>query len=480
MLLVGIMQAVPTGHGLGNLVFLFKGLGSLGRLGNAWVKLRDFHSVLLAGLGMTIVHCTLLAVHGASLREFEAYGVWLLWPFILMGLIRSHLCPESFVKGVGWAALLSGVAALIDLFALNQETPNEAFQASHGAFRIAGFMTNPIVFGNISLLFATLCLYLLVNRSEGRKNELETAQIKARDMTLFLKRVFSGINCWLIFSLGMGLLASLLSGTKGGWVAAMIVWPLLMLFLTKRRQITTLLGTLASVATAFVFAMNLPMSTFQFRISSFHQSIDSRLDFFKPNELRATSTNPSLPPTQLSPPLAQPEPLKKPLDGEVIESKGADTAGSPVVDSSITPRLVQWRLAFSETSAERLFIGMPRAEFIELQRQALALGEAEGLIRPWRNLHNDLIDVFITKGVLGLLSLLVFVVLLLRFFYCRLNHDNHQIRSFAGLGLLILLMVGLYSISDVQMDKGAVTHTLSFILLCLVALILQASSNSNT
>ena len=159
----------------------------------------------------------------------------------------------------------------------------------------------------------------------------------------------------------------------------------------------------------------------------------------------------------------------------VSKSVKQPVANTPAVgiDSSVTPRLVQWRLAFSETSPERLLFGMPRAAFIEMQRQALDSGQAQGLIRPWRNLHNDLIDAFITKGIFGLLSLVVFVVLTMRFFYCRLKSENEQIQSFASLGLLVLAMVALFSISDVQLDKGAVTHTLTFLLLTLTALILQ-------
>jgi hypothetical protein len=466
------MQAVPAGHGLGNLVFLVSGLRARAGLIKTWQQLKDFQLVVLAAFSMLTVHLFILGLHGGSLREFEAYAVWLIWPFVLTGLMQQPLSSKHFFVGLAVAGCVSGLTGLIDLALINLYPPAGAFLPNSGALRVAGVMTNPLVFGNLSLLFATVCLYFLVNPLIWQKGAFREP-----------------VWVWYL-GLNLGFIGSMLSGSKGGWVAAFVIWPLLALALLYLRRWARLFRVALSLVISFFIAASLPMNEIKLRLSNFYQALEAQISVARSNELSGPAARVHNGPAELggaqsglsSSTLIQSQPSSSPGMSAVPEQLPNQAANPPAagIDSSITPRLVQWRLAFSETSAERLFIGMPRAEFIELQRQALALGEAEGLIRPWRNLHNDLIDVFITKGVLGLLSLLVFVVLLLRFFYCRLNHDNHQIRSFAGLGLLILLMVGLYSISDVQMDKGAVTHTLSFILLCLVALILQASSNSNT
>ena len=463
--LVGVMQAMPAGHGLGNLAFLLSGLRRPLGVKATWQAAQDFRPVLIALYFMTALHLLIIFVHEGGLREFEAYGVWLVWPFVLAGLLHTSLSASHLFVGLAIAACVSGVAGLVDLVSINLHPPPGAFVPNSGSLRVAGAMSNPLVFGNLSLLFASCCLCFLARPEAWWKTT------KREPHWLWLLGLF------------FGLLASLLSGTKGGWVAAIMVWPILLLLVAIHRPLKLLFKTLVVLVISFIVSASLPMSSVSDRFSNFYHAIEKQVIL------------------ALSPPKDEQQPRAPALSNEdasksqphAESNSGQNSDALPQgptnqsvalpaagIDSSITPRLVQWRLAFSETSAERLFIGMPRAEFIELQKQALALGEAEGLIRPWRNLHNDLIDVFITKGVLGLLSLLVFVVLLLRFFYCRLNHDNHQIRSFAGLGLFVLLMVGLYSISDVQMDKGAVTHSLSFILLCLVALILQASSNSNT
>jgi O-antigen ligase len=283
---------------------------------------------------------------------------------------------------------------------------------------------------------------------------------------------------WLL-GLFFGLLASLLSGTKGGWLAAALVWPFLLFLVLRHRPRKLSLLTVLVLLLSFFSAASLPMSSVSDRFVNFYHALAAQVTMTSKVGHDVTATDPSRASSGNHGALggSSQESSNKPSQTSeaVSESVKQPVAHTPAVgiDSSVTPRLVQWRLAFSETSAERLLFGMPRAAFIEMQRQALDSGQAQGLIRPWRNLHNDLIDAFITKGVFGLLSLVVFVVLTTRFFYCRLKSENEQIQSLSGLGLVVLAMVALFSISDVQLDKGAVTHTLTFLLLTLTALILQ-------
>ncbi|MGA1473300.1 MAG: O-antigen ligase family protein [Burkholderiaceae bacterium] len=466
--LIALMQAVPAGHGLGNFFFFVRafkrapeGHASAHSFGQIGQSFQDFRHVLIAAYVMTALHLLILLSHNAGLREFEAYAVWLIWPFVLVGLLKARLKPAYFFVGLALAGCVSGIAGVIDLIGINLHPPEGAFVPNSGALRVAGSMSNPLVFGNLSLLFASCCLYLMaVPKAWCKIPQPEPHWL------------------WLL-GLFLGLLASLLSGTKGGWLAAALVWPFLLFLVLRHRPLKLFLLTLLVLLLSFFSAASLPMSSVSDRFVNFYHALAAQVTMTSKVGHDVTATDPSRASSGNHGALggSSQESSNKPSQTSeaVSESVKQPVAHTPAVgiDSSVTPRLVQWRLAFSETSAERLLIGMPRATFIEMQRQALDSGQAQGLIRPWRNLHNDLIDAFITKGIFGLLSLVVFVVLTIRFFYCRLKSENEQIQSFASLGLLVLAMVALFSISDVQLDKGAVTHTLTFLLLTLTALILQ-------
>lgn len=480
-LLTALMQAVPAGHGLGNLFFLLKSFrkspeGQFG-LRPTWESFQTFRSVLIWAYLMTIVHILILLFHGGSQREFEAYAVWLLWPFVLAGLMKTRLHPTSFFWGVGLASCLSGIAALIDLIYLIQVTPASAFQESHGAFRIAGAMTNPIVFGNLSILLATLCLFFIavpIRGATGRdgRHEKGTTGKSHQD-----RRTNNTQDALFVLGAALGFLGSLLSGTKGGWLAALMVWPLLLFYLGLQRGKGIFVLALSGIFVSFYVAVSLPMSTLEFRLINFYQSIHSHLSAPKGNTPIQTandSPNQSVLVTPLDPQKeAAPAKTVPPHVSHLANTPDVKQGSGPNLDSSIGPRLVQWKLALSNLSIERFLVGLPRDAFIEVQRHALAGGEAQGLIRPWRNLHNDLIDTFVTKGIAGLLILVTFILVLLRFFYSHVKQKRGNGQTFAGAGLLSIFMVAIFSISDVQLDKGAVTHTLTFLLLTLTALILQ-------
>jgi len=462
--LIALMQAVPAGHGLGNLFFLIQAFrrppeGYKG-LHFPWKQFQDFRHVLIAAYVMTGVHLLILFLHGASLREFEAYFVWLIWPFVLLGLLRCTLSLPHLLVGLALAGCLSGLAGLIDLFLINLYPPPGAFVPNSGALRVSGAMNNPLVYGNLSLLLATACLYILARPELWEKHGASEP-------------------LWLcLFGLCLGFIGSLLSGSKGGWVAALTLWPLLFIGLVLRTGWKRLFLVLASLTITVLVAVSLPMNEIQLRVINFQHALHNQLS----RGLVLDEEKRRIPVDQTKPSLGQSQPLNQatvePEEPVKTHTREQDFKTSALnhktgIDSSITPRLVQWRLAFSETTAERIFIGMPRASFMAMEREALENGRAEGLIRPWRNLHNDLIDTFIIKGLLGLVSLLTFAGLVARFFYRRRKNSSPEVRFIAWLALLLLATVALFSISDVQLDKGAVTHTLTFLLLTLTALILQ-------
>ncbi|MFZ9759357.1 MAG: hypothetical protein ACO3CJ_07890, partial [Burkholderiaceae bacterium] len=105
--LIALMQAVPAGHGLGNFFFFVRafkrtpeGHASAHSFGQIGQSFQDFRHVLIAAYVMTALHLLILLSHNAGLREFEAYAVWLIWPFVLVGLLKARLKPAYFFVGL--------------------------------------------------------------------------------------------------------------------------------------------------------------------------------------------------------------------------------------------------------------------------------------------------------------------------------------------------------------------------------------------
>ncbi|MDR2129139.1 MAG: O-antigen ligase family protein, partial [Burkholderiaceae bacterium] len=175
-----------------------------------------------------------------------------------------------------------------------------------------------------------------------------------------------GMRCWLALGGAMGLLASLLSQTRGSWLAlgpALLVIALMLWRAGHGRRLLKVVG---------VFAVLLLMAwSFQ------HRTISERL--------------------------------------ALIEVEVSAYRNQGEANTSIGQRLEHWRLAL-RMGADRPLLGWGRAYSAEKQRRVDA-GLADAVVARFWHAHNEWLDMFARRGLVGLLVLALYLAWPLRFFW---------------------------------------------------------------
>ncbi len=388
--------AIPGGYWLGNLL-----LGGCGLL--RWKGLRllfgdagDFRWFLFACVAFVAGNGVLLAYHGEPASAYEYLIPFLITPILLNGLRRQAVSPHFLFAGFALAALAAGLLAIEQVLV----------SGDHG--RAIGHI-KPIAFGNLSIVAATVSLMGL------------TYQPKKSSFSL---------RMLLVSGLSFGLVASLLSGSKGGWLAVLVVGPVLLypVYRTLDRRTAIIISPM--LVAGLGFAMAVPQSPV-------------------PNRLY-----------------------------QVVSFMYASDAEDRMNDGSLSPRLSMWRYVLADGVWRSPFIGSSRAALFEQQKKAIEEGSAPGLERAWSHFHNELLDTLITKGLAGaaLLALLFFSAFC--FFIRRVRDIAPGQRALGWLGVIVLLEFAVFSLTDILFQVNAVRSVFVFVIVSLASLILAGEQGS--
>ncbi len=223
--------------------------------------------------------------------------------------------------GIGAGAIVAGLRALYDCFVLHMER--------------ADGQINAIQFGNLGLLLAAMSGVGLVMWWPSHRTRL----------------------AGLLLALGvpMGTLASLLSQTRGGWLALALALPVLLYigwrWLDRRRFGLAMAALLAGA----VIVGALGASRLEKRVDEATQEI------------------------------------------KLYEDKG-------VAESSVGQRLAHWKAAWA-MGRERPLLGWSQAGYAAEKARMVNAGEAPAFIEPFTHVHNEFLDVFAKRGLLGVVAL---------------------------------------------------------------------------
>lgn len=310
----------------------------------------------------------------------------LVWPMLLCVPLFWAVWQSAPSLGWLWCGLaLGGVGlggwALIQAYGL-------------GDRRVDGHAPlHPILFGNLGLLTGLFCLAGLGWARRRLRHALWS-------------------TCLLAGAAG-GLVTSLLSGTRGGWV----VLPLLLalLFFTCRRHLArrTRLGVLVAVLVAGVLAGSFPQTGVQARLA---------LGF---------------------------EHVSRYLEGERTVRTGA--------------RIEIWRTA-GLLIAERPWWGWGDEGYRQGLERLVEQGRADPEITRYWHAHNDLLDAWVRRGGLAALALLMVYLVPVLVFWRGLGSRSSSRRALATCG--ILLAAGYFgfglSYSFMVYPVGPALYTLWF------------------
>lgn len=316
-------------------------------------------------------------------------GVWLpWWPFlaalVMVAWRQVSPQPDFWWWGMACGAMLAGGIAAYEYWWL-------------GRWR-AGNGMNAIPFGNLALLLSTLSLVGLVSLP---------AIYRRRRLALCLA------------ALG-GLLASVLSGTRGGWVILPVLMLLLAMHATRLRSGRlrgSVLGPVGVLLIVLLGVLWMPGALVKERLAE-------------------GAVN-----------------LQEYADGEA--------------ETSIGLRLEMWRAGWYLIKAKPV-LGWGEGRLETQRDQWVEAGGFHPGISRYDQLHSDLVDTFARRGLPGLLSLLAFYGVPLGLFwrYWR-RSDDEETRALALCGVLIVVgFVGFGLSQSMLRDVRGLSGYLGLIVGC--------------
>ena len=347
-----LMLVVPSGYSYGSALLLIGAVVALCVCRQQSWSSRDS----IVGLSLVVFGLVWIASvlwHGDSSREMDRGSRFIFAAVIAAGLLR--LPPR--VAFYQWGLALGGIA--VGFWAV--------WQSGQGASRVGGY-TNTIQFGNLALMIGVICFatYSL------------SAPTKAR--TLKLGLLVAGV---------LALLGSLLSGSRGGWVALpffALLFGWFYLSQPSRSKHVLMVAGFGLVMAVIVAVIAGP---------AVHDRVDRAVSEF--HDYR---------------------------EGERVAT-------------SVGLRLLMWGAA-SDLILEAPLTGWGEAGYKERVGVLVEQGVHPEVIENYGHPHNEFLNIWAKKGVFGVLSLLLLYGAPLALFGRSIGHHDRVIASLGLSGALLV------------------------------------------
>ena len=382
----GLALWLPSGYSWGAALLLLCALASAG----VWLRrplARSSWLLLLVMLGMGSLWLLDMGA-GSTPRDFDKPSKYLL---ALPCLAYALAFPPRLAwlwSGVWLGACGSGAVALYQTSVLHLP-------------RATGY-TNAIQYGDLSLLLGLMCAVLLL---------VDWARWQPWQRL-----------AWAVAML-LGCLGSLLSGSRGGWLALGVVLPVCALLLARRGQWPMLLRS-GAVVLAMLAALLL------FKGAEVEQRLDEAHN-----------------------------------EAQVYQDQGN-------ADTSIGHRLAHWRLAW-QMGLERPLLGWGRSGYTQEKARRVAAGQAPASVLMFTHAHNEAFDLFAKRGLLGVAMLGLFYGVPLWLFWPRrqrvLDNAGTLDREVLGLCLVgILLPLSYFGFGLTQVFLAHNSGNVFYLFMCLL------------
>jgi len=270
--------------------------------------------------------------------------------------------------------------------------------------------TQAIQFGNIAMLMSLISLVgFLWFHQESRANSV--------------------VKILMLVGFAGGITASILSGSRGGWLALPVGLTLTLYAykfqLSKGRSIGLITLSIAIIATLSV----------------------------------APDTG-----------------VQKRLDRIVHETRGYFTEADAT--TSIGARLEMWKAA-AKLGYQRPILGWGSIQ-VEAEKAKLAeAGSIDAAILQFSHAHNDFLDSWQKRGLVGLGALVALYVVPLLFFMKRLTEGNAKTRPIALAGTLMCTSYIIFSLSQAFFEHNSGVMVYAFLLVTLWALCVESERHDS-
>jgi len=146
-----------------------------------------------------------------------------------------------------------------------------------------------------------------------------------------------------------------------------------------------------------------------------------------------------------------------------------------VVEGSVGPRLELIRFAFDAAMINPL-TGIGRDGMVSMLQASATNGTYDPFIARLHTVHNELLNIWVTKGLLGLVAMSAMYGLSLWYFWRIRHHANIHVQNIGLMGMSLCLMYLIFGLSEVALQ---LTFFRNFFLVTLMCLLGMAHAHRN-
>lgn len=376
--------AVTSGYSFGAVALLLASTCLLWKRPRLNLQRQDY---LLLGT-LLLYFCVLTAnmlYHADPARELDMPLRALLAMPVLLLLIAYPPRPAAWWSGVAMGAIAGTALAIWQLLALNLERPQAA-------------TSNPIHYGNVSMLMGMLALCGL---GWAREQSHRTAW-----SALLLAGALAGI------------IGSVLSGSRSGWLALPVCAGLIALHHAETHSKRYIAAAAIVIIALGAVTYSLPDSQIRKRM---HAAVEETLNF----------------------------------------KHGADLKWS-----SVGQRLEMWRTALL-ISRDHVMVGIGRTGYLEAKQVLVAEGKMSDIISDYTNAHNDYLDTLVKRGITGVLALLALFLVPLTLFARALRRGGAAPQPYALAGVILCTCYMIFGLttSSLTLNIGIIMLVFPMVIL---------------
>lgn len=228
-------------------------------------------------------------------------------------------------------------------------------------------------------------------------------------------------RAWLLMGAMAGLLASILSGTRGAWLGLNVIMAIYATYLLFGRRFKLLGLLVAANACLLGITLSMPSLNVQTRVQEAYSNIQA-------------------------------------------------FSLSGVANTSVGARLQMWQHAW-KLYQERPLLGWQRHGYLEQQRLAIARQELDPSMEQYDHPHNEWLNLAAKDGTVGLLALLVAYAvpfgIFLRLFKQAQQPYHARLRAVAAAGMLVPAAYFSFGLTEAFLPHSSVITAYCY-LLCLI------------
>lgn len=370
---------ISSGYSLGALILLLFSVGLLWKRPRLFLDRNDY-SVIGALLLYFAVYTANMLFHDDPIRELDLPLRAMMAVPVLLLMIAYPPRPAAWWSGVAIGAIGGALLGMWQFFFLDMSRP-------------VASTSNAIHYGNVSMLLGLLSMCGI---------EWARHQRHAIAWTALLAAGLLG-----------GMVGSILSGSRGGWLALPICAVIFALVRTNKLSARSI-GmsiTLLIVLTTAAFVM--------------------------PHSL-----------------------IRERTDDAVAQFRKIDRDPNSVY-TSVGQRLQMWSSAL-DLSKQHPFIGLGRTGYLEGKKELLAEGKITSTISDYTNAHNDYIDALVKRGITGLLCLLALLLIPLCTFARALRHSSPAVQPYALGGIVLCTSYLIFGLTTTSLTLNIGIIMLTF------------------